>query len=433
MKPIRDPIHGFIELNEWEQDIINHPLFQRLRRIRQLAWTDMVYPGALHTRFEHSLGVMHVATRMFKNVRLGSEDILKNDLNYTDGGLDRVLALIRISCLLHDIGHGPFSHAAEELMPISENTGKPYDHESYSAEAVTLMEDIINHRTNERNYGITTQDIKEFLNGEVPDEGSLLWRRLLSSQLDADRVDYLLRDSHHIGVAYGRYDLDRLVSTLTVAIDPETDAPVLAIEEGGLHAAEGFILARYMMFTQVYFHKTRRAYDFHFSEAMRSLLDEEPYLKGQMKGRFPAPNNIASLKAYFQWTDWRVLGLLEQGKGGYHGEIIRRRKHFKKVYATKEVPDKDDLERAEEVCQHLGDKVGFVDRAEQSWYKFLDKDIPVLQGTKNTRQFLTPLSKLSSVVNGLKSVNQIRIYVSEENRKEAEKIIEALPGRGKGA
>ena len=271
MKPfyIRDPIHGFIELSEWEREIINHPVFQRLRRIRQLAWTDMVYPGASHNRFEHSIGVMHVATRMFRNIRHRSETILKNEANYKDEGLGRELAFIRICSLLHDIGHGPFSHAAEELMPISESTGKPYEHEAYSSEAVSLMEDVINHPINKKNYGFTVQDIKDFLSGEVADESRLLWRNLLSSQLDADRADYLLRDSHHIGVAYGRYDLDRLVSTLTVAIDPETDAPVLAVEEGGWHASEGFILARYMMFTQVYFHKTRRAYDLHFSEAMK--------------------------------------------------------------------------------------------------------------------------------------------------------------------
>lgn len=435
MKPfyIRDPIHGFIELDEWEREIIDHPVFQRLRRIRQLAWTDMVYPGASHTRFEHSIGVMHVVTRMFKNIRLRSGSILANELDYNDGGLHRVLALLRICCLLHDIGHGPFSHAAEELMPMCETSQKPYEHEAYSAQAVTLMEDVINHPINKKNYGITVQDIKDFLNGDVSDEGSLLWRRLLSSQLDADRADYLLRDSHHIGVAYGRYDLDRLVSTLAVAIDPETDAPVLAVEEGGWHASEGFILARYMMFTQVYFHKTRRAYDLHFSEAMRSLLREEPRIDGQDEDRFPPPTNLASLNAYLEWTDWRVLGLLQEGKGGDHGAIIRERKHFKKVYATKEAPDKADLEFAEKACEHLGDSVGFVDQAEKSWYKFQDQDIPVLQGTKGAKVFLTPLSKLSSVVKGLKSVNQTRIYVPNEKRKEAENVIQSLREADKGA
>ncbi|MGP8283425.1 MAG: HD domain-containing protein [Desulfomonilaceae bacterium] len=293
MKPfyIRDPIHGFIEFNEWERDIINHPVFQRLRRIRQLAWTDMVYPGASHTRFEHSIGVMHVATRMFQNILHRSENILKNEVNYKDGGLDRVLALIRICSLLHDIGHAPFSHAGEDLFPPSVS-GKRYDHEAYSAEAIALMEDVIRHPTNEKNYGITVEDIRDLLNGDVSDESRLLWRTLLSSQLDADRADYLLRDAHHIGVAYGHYDLDRFVSTLTIAIDPETEAPVLAVEEGGWHAAEGFILARYMMFTQVYFHKTRRAYDFHFSETMKSFLREEPSVGDQIQDCFPPPTIV---------------------------------------------------------------------------------------------------------------------------------------------
>ena len=392
----------------------------------------MVYPGASHTRFEHSIGVMHIVTRMFNNIRLKSSEILKNELNYTDGGLHRVLALVRICSLLHDIGHGPFSHAAEELMPMSEAPGKPYEHEAYSAEAVTLMEDVISHPINKNNHGLTVQDIKEFLSGQVSDEGSVLWRGLLSSQLDADRADYLLRDSHHIGVAYGRYDLDRLVSTLAVAIDPETDDPVLAVEEGGWHASEGFILARYMMFTQVYFHKTRRVYDLHFSEAMKTLLRESPRLEDQAEDQFPLPTSPESLKAYLEWTDWRVLGLLQEGKGGDHGAIIRDRKHFKKVYETQEVPDKAELEFADDVCGHLGDKAGFVDKAEKSWYKFQDQDIPVLRGTKGPKEYLTPLSKLSSVVRGLKSVNQIRIYVSEENRKEAENMIQSLRRTRKG-
>ena len=165
---------------------------------------------------------------------------------------------------------------------------------------------------------------------------------------------------------------------------------------------------------------------------MKSLLREEPHIEGQDEHRFPPPTSTASLKAYLQWTDWRVLGLLQEGKGSDHGEIIRERKHFKKVHATKEAPDKADLEFAEEVCEHLGDRVGFIDQAEKSWYKFQDQDIPVLQGTKSPKEFLTPLSKLSSVVKGLKAVNQIRIYVSEENRKEAENMIQSLRESAKG-
>ncbi len=111
---IRDPIHGFIELDEWEWEIINQPAFQRLRRIRQLALADMVYPGATHSRFEHSLGMMHVATRLFEAIRQGNEDLLKSELNYKEEGFGRQCKLVRLAALLHDIGHGPFSHAVKD-------------------------------------------------------------------------------------------------------------------------------------------------------------------------------------------------------------------------------------------------------------------------------------------------------------------------------
>ena len=114
---VRCPVHGFIGINDWEQEIISQPAFQRLRRIRQLGWTDLVYPGAMHTRFEHSLGVMHVATSMYEAVARRSADVLKSELAYNQEGLDRHRTLVRLAALLHDLGHGPFSHAVEELLP----------------------------------------------------------------------------------------------------------------------------------------------------------------------------------------------------------------------------------------------------------------------------------------------------------------------------
>jgi len=216
---IRDPIHGFIELNEWERDIVNHPVFQRLRRIRQLGLTDMVYPGAMHTRFEHSLGVMHVATKMFDQIVKRRQDFLETELSFTAGGLERDRVLVRLSCLLHDVGHAPFSHAAEGLMDKDPATNKSYKHENYSAAAVAfLMQDVIENHPLNQNYKITAQEIADFLNGRLALGRVLLWRSLVSGQLDADRADYLLRDSHHIGVAYGRYDLNRLLVTLTIAL-----------------------------------------------------------------------------------------------------------------------------------------------------------------------------------------------------------------------
>ena len=148
---IRDPIHGFIGISSWERDILNHPALQRLRRIRQLGLSDMVYPGSVHTRFEHSLGVMHVASRMFSEIRVRSPDLLK-ELGYEGAGLDRQHALIRITALVHDMGHAPFSHAAEELMDGDDGM---VTHEEYTAGVVKhlLREAIEDHQAN-TNFGI---------------------------------------------------------------------------------------------------------------------------------------------------------------------------------------------------------------------------------------------------------------------------------------
>src|ERR1700756_1886051 len=114
----RCPVHGFITLDEWEREIISQAPFQRLRRIRQLAWTDQVYPGAMHTRFEHSLGVMHLATKLYDSIVERSGTLLQDFYGYDDAGFRRDRALVRLAALLHDVGHSPFSHAGEEVFPF---------------------------------------------------------------------------------------------------------------------------------------------------------------------------------------------------------------------------------------------------------------------------------------------------------------------------
>lgn len=420
---VRDPIHGFVSLNEWERDIINHPVFQRLRRIRQLSLTDMVYPGAMHTRFEHSLGVMHVATRMFDRICEKRSDFLGSELQFDEAGLRRDRALVRLACLLHDVGHAPFSHAAEGLMDSGE--GRTYKHENYSAAAVSfLMRDVIEDHPLNQNYHIRAEEIADFLNGKLRVGRSLLWRNLVSSQLDADRADYLLRDSHHTGVAYGQYDLHRLIATLTVAIDPDTWSPVLAVEEGGEHAAEALIIARYMMFTQVYFQHTRRAFDRHSVEAIKHILSEKQWESNlSNKSAFPPPTSEEYVKDYVKWDDWRVLGLISDGKGGEHGDILMSRKHYRAVFETAETPGSGEKEFVVEIQEKLGADVGFVDCATSSWYKFESADVPVLLRPEQSDRELTTLSTRSSVVRGLMPVERTRVYVPFERRIEARKLV----------
>lgn len=415
---IRDPIHGFIEIDSWERDIIDHPAFQRLRRIKQLAWTDMIYPGAVHTRFEHSLGVMHIATRMYDHIINKKRQYLISKLGFNDSGLDRDRKLVRLACLLHDIGHSPFSHAGEGLMDVNPGTGKPYKHEDYSAAIVLYqLRDVIENHPQNDNYRITVKEISDFLSGSVDLGRRLLWRHLVSGQMDADRADYLLRDSYHIGVNYGNYDLRRLLVTLTVSEHPETGAPLIAIEEGGLHASEALIIARYLMFTQVYFHHTRRAYDYHIAEAMKLLLKEETG-----NSTFLPPTCAENIEAYISWDDWRVLGLLSQAKGGEAGKILKHRKHCRCVYHTSETPDENELDKANRVLEQLSELVEFVDEAEKSWYSTGEEDLMITKpgiGYEET----VPLSLLSSVARGLLPVCQRRIYVAEENRDRANSIV----------
>lgn len=419
---IRDPIHGFVLLNEWERDLIQQPVFQRLRRIRQLAWTDMVYPGGMHTRFEHTLGVMHVASLMFQNIRRRRNKFLEG-LGYNETGLGRDHQLLRLACLCHDLGHSPFSHAGEDLMPVNPESKKPFKHEDYSAAIVRLLlKDVIeNHPCNE-NFAIRADEVADFIIGGPTLKRRLLWKSLLTGQIDADRADYLLRDSHHIGVTYGHYDLNRLLNTLTVVSLEEAGSAVIAIELGGLHAAEALIIARYMMFTQVYFHKTRRAYDYHISEALKYLLEADSKKRGNIiaDGHFSPPTSQESLRNYLAWDDWRVLGCFDRDEAGEHGSIIKNREHYRVVFETSECPTELEQNETKSVLQKLARFSPKYDNANASWYKFEKSDIPVVI-REGEKERVENLSKYSSLVRGLKSVSQLRVYVPLKHKAEAKR------------
>ena len=344
---IRCPVYGFVKLSDWEWQIISERAYQRLRRIRQLAWTDYVFPGAMHTRFEHSLGVMHMATMLYDGIAERSRDVLQSQLGYNEDGIKRHRTLVRLAALLHDVGHSPFSHAAEELFPVQNTESKErYKHEQYSAAIVRrYFADVIKNHPLNTNYDFSADDIANLLEGAPESGKALFWRDLISGQLDADRMDYLLRDSLHSGVGYGHYDWQRLVHT-TVAV-PETPegSPRVGIQEGGWHAAEGLIIARYFMFTQVYFHKTRVIFDYHLQGALADMLPS---------GCFPKPTD-EELDEYLLWDDWRVLGLLADGKGGEEGTRLAKRDHFREIIHTPETPSTEDLERLEKWRRALGD------------------------------------------------------------------------------
>lgn len=425
-------MHGFIPFDSWEKQIIDSPAFQRLRRIRQLGLTDLVYPGATHTRFEHSLGAMHLCTQMFDSIVGKRRNYLINNRGYTESGLDRDKRVVRFAALLHDVGHSPFSHAGESLMPFNPATNMRYQHEDYSSAIIRgQMRNAIEQHTTNDNYEITADMIADLIVG-APTAGSsasarrMIWRPLVSGQLDADRCDYLLRDSIHTGVEYGKYDLPRILVTLTLGLN-ESDDPVIAIEEGGWHAAEAMIIARYMMFTQVYFQHTRFAFDHHIEGMLAQLLatSQSPSLLPP-DPTFPAPVSEEGVSKYLDWDDWKVLGRLVAGEGGDHGQFIQTRTHHRMAYNTPEVPSQEDIDKLQKVSSALGTLVQFIGDASKTWYSFAEHDLQIVPDDVLTPQQGKPLSTVSRVIAGLSPVAERRIYVRESDRDQARQIIAQL-------
>lgn len=411
---IRCPIYGFIPLDDWEQEIVAQPAFQRLRRIRQLAWTDAVYPGAVHTRFEHSLGVMHMATMLYEGIISRYWNLLENEMNYEEAGRHRYKKLVRLAALLHDVGHGPFSHAVEKLAPTKED-GRAFRHEEYSAAIIRQhFKDVIeNHKAN-NNYGFKADDVAGLIEGGAAAGRAVLWQELISGQLDADRMDYLIRDAYHAGVEYGRYDWRRIVNTAALVPDVESGEPRIGVTDGGRHAAEGLIIARYMMFSQVYFHRTRVILDWHLHEAVKSILEG---------GRFPPPLGH-SLNEYLRWDDWRVLSELLAGKGGEHGHRLMRRDFYRQVWEGPEFPSDEDDQRLADAEAALRGLPFERCEASKSWYKEGELDVPILD--EQTGGKARQLSQCSTIVGSMQPSRCTRLYVKAEDRTEARRRLRVI-------
>lgn len=309
---IRDPIHVFVRLDSDERSVLDSRPFQRLRHIHQLALTYLLYPSATHRRFEHSLGVMELAGRVFDvvthrdNLDPGIRDSLPEITQ--DNQLTYWRRVLRMAALCHDIGHLPFSHAAEkELLPDG------WDHERLTKEI--LLHEEMKAVFEKMTPPLRPLDVVKLALGpeKAKDMNFSFWESILAEIIvgDAfgvDRMDYLLRDSHHAGVAYGKFDHYRLIDTLRILPPPPIDKedkedkrgnstgggdeaprkqpeqktgqeeqrepgePALGVEEGGIHSAEALMLARYFMYAQLYFHPIRRIYDIHLKDFLLKWL-----------------------------------------------------------------------------------------------------------------------------------------------------------------
>ncbi len=279
MKFIQDPIHGQLKLEDWLIAIIDTPEFQRLRRISQIGFANLVYPGANHTRFEHSLGTMHVARQLVE--KMDADEDEKRE--------------IVASALLHDIGHAPFSHCSEAIL----SRYLKIAHEDVER---ILKKGEIRDVLNELGFRIGR--IVKHIKGQSE-------CNIVSGDIDADRMDYLVRDSYYTGVAYGVFDISRLLNKITF------EGKRMVIEAGGLKAAESLLISRYMMYPTVYFHHVCRIARKMFERAVEFCI-EDGYLK---------PEDLLRM------DDYDIVVFL-RSLDGYPSEMMRlidSRKLFKRA------------------------------------------------------------------------------------------------------
>ena len=264
---IRDPVHGYIYVNELECKIIDSPVFQRLRKIRQLGTAHLTYPGALHTRFEHCIGSMYLAKRAANHLK--SQEIINEDMSNE----------LSIAALLHDIGHGPFSHLFEEVLHE-----KGMTHENITDRIIreTEIADILSK------FGVNVKKFSNLCVGTSKNHPRFM-NDIIAGFLSVDSMDYLLRDSYFSGVEYGKVDVHRIIDAYEIA------GKKLAINKDSVYALESLMLARYEMFRAVYFHKSVRASAVMIIRAM-NLSDEELHF-----------TNLDNLDDFLQLTDERIL------------------------------------------------------------------------------------------------------------------------------
>ncbi|BAF60748.1 phosphohydrolases [Pelotomaculum thermopropionicum SI] len=421
---IRDPLHVFIRLDSDERKVLDSYPFQRLRYIHQLALSYLVYPGATHRRFEHSLGVMELAGRVFDVVTRPEaiDDKIKSvipELHNKDK-LSYWRRVLRMAALCHDMGHLPFSHAAEkDLLPVG------FDHETMTGEIIRNHEEL-SSIWQQMTPPLRCEDIiklavgpKKLKGVKFTDWEAILSEIIVGDAFGVDRIDYLLRDSYHAGVAYGRFDHYRLLDTLRILPRAATDGsegslePVLGIEEGGIHTAEALLLARYFMYGQVYFHPVRRIYDIHLKDFLEKWLPS---------GKFPT-----NVERFLALTDSEVItALLKASRDpGHPGHDPARRivehKHYKLLYKRNPADLQINIRAGEAIFRSASARFG-EDLVRGDFYKEKGgiPDFPVK--TKDGR--IVSSLVISDTLRNIPVVAVDYVFIREDLLKEAQEWLE---------
>src|SRR5882762_8241511 len=294
---IRDPTHGAIELTPDERALVDSPQYQRLRNVKQLGFADLAFPGATHTRYAHGLGAMAMATKVF--------DAVAPQLALAADDRARFRQTLRLAVLFHDLGHAPLSHATEAIMPpvaslrvpewARESGTRRAGHEDYTLKLVLDSALAAEIRRRFSSGGIEPEHIAGLICGRPP-----------PGELDADRMDYLQRDSFFTGVNYGKFDADWIVQNLAAV--QRDDRVYLGLQHRAVFAFEDFLLSRYHMFLSVYFHSTSVGYEVLLQRWCES-------------GEYVLP---ADVDEYLQHDDVALLGALRASSNPWARRIVRR-------------------------------------------------------------------------------------------------------------
>ena len=401
---IIDPIHDFIRVYDHELEIIDNPIFQRLRRIRQLSGAHLTYPAAQHTRFEHSLGVMHIASQAGQALK--EKEILKSD----------DIEILRLSGLLHDIGHGPFSHLFEEILQQ-----KKISHEDFGKKIILKSE--IGDTLSKNGY-----DKKSITKIAFGDSKYQYLNEIVSGALSADMMDYLLRDGYFTGAEHAKIDHKRLTQSLDV------HKKKLALERSALYSFESMMHSRYQMFKAVYFHKTVRAAEVMLLEALRLSDDEFGFTS-------------FNIEEFVKLTDEYVLSMLVSSKSSKlkrarkFAEDYQNRKLLKCVY-ERILTSKTLLEKTKTNEIRLSiSKKSRVDENEIFVDSSVTPSIPLAPSKRESQQIILitnengkaqaqelPISKIPvvSAISGF--MNILRVYTPQKNRKKVEIAAKSILG-----
>jgi HD superfamily phosphohydrolase len=409
---VKDPVHGYVYITENEKEIIDSYPTQRLRRLRQLAGSEYVYPGANHTRFEHCIGVMYLAGKVLENPNISR---IVND-EETEAA--------RIAALLHDVGHGPFSHVFEQLL-IKDLDKTHEDITSWIIEKSELGDKL-------NKMGFQPEEISKLAVGKLRKPGRAFLDQVISSAVDVDKQDFIVRDTFHTGAEYGFIDVFRLIHALDVLGEN------LAVELGALSALESFVIARIESFKSIYFHRVGRAAQIMLAAAMEKANEElgltkfktaEEYLAMDDYTVWTAVKNCKKARSIIENLERRKLLKCAYERTFYEKDTMISNIFGREVY--RQQMQREIAHEAQVEPEAVIIDVPTVPSVPYHHSVLMETmEIPVFSKTQAGGKNLYRLSDISKIFETLKGfINILRVYTDEGNREKVERAAAKVLGK----